>query len=67
MEALSFTVTNVAHRFASIVPQADPECRGGRRAAPSDRFSGAWWRKSDVALPRCTGAWPPPRSPETVM
>ena len=28
MEALSFTVTSVAHRFASIVPQADPECSG---------------------------------------
>ena len=28
VEALSFTVTSVAHRFASIVPQADPECSG---------------------------------------
>ena len=28
VEALSFTVTSVAHRFASIVPQADPECDG---------------------------------------
>ena len=28
VEALSFTVTSIAHRFASRVPQADPECHG---------------------------------------